>query len=168
MFARLDKRGGAVTFASTDFGYVLFLEPGDELIRCLIQFARLQEVDAAVLQGAGTVTEVELGAGRSSDTDQRRRLAERLEPCFLTGTLTLVDGEPFPSMRGSFARADRSLVGGRVFQAVCGGSVELAVQVAAEAPVSHVSHTAHTSHSSHASMNDVAATDSHTQHGTGT
>jgi predicted DNA-binding protein with PD1-like motif len=120
-----------VTFASTGFGYILFLEPGDELIRCLIHFARSQEVDAAVVQGAGTVTEVELGADAAAG-GRRRRLAEPLEACSLTGTLTLVDGEPFPSMRGAFARADCSVIGGQVFQAVCRTSLEVAVQVAAE------------------------------------
>jgi predicted DNA-binding protein with PD1-like motif len=131
--ARVPLRGGAVTFAITDFGYILVLEPGDELIRCLIQFARSQEVDAAVLAGTGTVAEVELGAGRTAPS-ARRRVAERLEACSLTGTLTLVDGEPFPSLRGSFARADCSLIGGQVFEAVCDTSVELAIQIAAAAP----------------------------------
>lgn len=119
-----------MTFASTGFGYVLFLEPGDELISCLIHFARSQEVDRAVVQGAGTVTEVELGAEAAAGS-RRRRLAEPLEVCSLTGTLTLVDGEPFPSMRGSFARTDCSVIGGQVFQAVCRTSLEVAVQVAA-------------------------------------
>lgn len=119
-----------MTFASTDFGYMLFLEPGDEIMRCLIQFARAQEIETATLQGAGLVAEVELGSGRASDHGARRRLVERLEARSLTGSLTLVDGEPFPSLRGSFARADCSVVGGEVFDAVCGSAIELAVRVA--------------------------------------
>jgi uncharacterized protein len=125
--------GGDVTFSSTDFGYFVVLEPGDEAVRCLIQFAREQEVDAAVVTGVGSVTELELGTGGGRSRDQlRRKLDEPLETCSLTGTLTLVDGEPFPHLHGSFARRDQSLVGGHVYLAVCGTSLELAVQVAGD------------------------------------
>lgn len=119
-----------MTFATTDFGYLLVLEPGDELIRCLIQFAREQEVDAAILSGIGSVAEVELGAGGLRERDhQRTLLSEPLEACSLTGTLTLMDGEPFPHLHGSFARHDHSLLGGHVYFALCGGAMEIAVQV---------------------------------------
>jgi predicted DNA-binding protein with PD1-like motif len=119
-----------VTYASTDYGYILMLEPGDELVRCLIQFAREQEVDAAVVTGIGSVSEVELGAGGELERDRRRSvLTEPLDACSLTGTLTLLDGEPFPHVHGCFARADHSVIGGHVFQALCNGALEIAVQV---------------------------------------
>ena len=123
-----------MTFAVTDFGYILSLEPGDELIRGLIQFAREQEVDAAVLTGIGAVTEVELGAGGLRERDHRRTaVSEPLEACSLTGTLTLVDGEPFPHLHGCFARHDHSVIGGHVYLAICGGGIEVAVQVTSDA-----------------------------------
>jgi predicted DNA-binding protein with PD1-like motif len=123
-----------VTFATTDFGYLVFLEPGDELLRCLIQFARDQEIEAAVVTGLGGVTELELGTGAARDREQRlNTLRESLEICSLTGTLTLVDGEPFPHLHGSFARRDYSVIGGHVYQAVCATTAELAVQVSADA-----------------------------------
>jgi uncharacterized protein len=126
-----------VTFCSTDFGYVLQLEPGDEVVRCLIQFAREQEVDDAILTGIGAVSELEIGAGGAGrDRDQRRsRLAEPLEACSLTGTLTLLDGEPFPHLHGCFARADHSVLGGHVYLAVCSGAIEIAVQMVGTAAV---------------------------------
>jgi uncharacterized protein len=120
-----------VTFSSTEFGYLLALEPGDEIIRCLIRFAREHELDAAVLSGIGSLAELEVGAGaRDSASEATRRIiAEPLETCSLHGTLTLVDGEPFPHVHGSFARRDLSVIGGHVFQAVCAGAVEIAVHV---------------------------------------
>jgi uncharacterized protein len=122
-----------VTFATTDFGYLIYLEPGDELLRCLIQFAREQEVDTAIVSGLGSVSELELGTGGSRDREHRRStLQEPLEICSLTGTLTLVDGEPFPHLHGSFARQDHSLVGGHIYQAVCAMGAELALQVSAD------------------------------------
>jgi uncharacterized protein len=130
--SRRDESGGAVTFFTTEFGYILFLEPGDELVRCLIQFSREQELEAAVLTGIGSIVEVDLGVGGGRSRDQRRRiLREPLEACSLTGTVTLLDGEPFPHLHGTFARSDTSVVGGHVYQAVCGSGIQLAVQVAA-------------------------------------
>ena len=123
-----------MTSTPTEFGYLLLLEPGDEVVRCLIQFARAQEVDAAVVNGIGSISEAELGAGSGRERDHRRRtVAEPLEACSLTGTVTLVDGEPFPHLHGTFARADHSLLGGHVYQAVCATSVELVLQVTCDA-----------------------------------
>lgn len=119
-----------MTFSSTEFGFYLRLEPGDELVRCLIQFAREQEVDEAVVSGVGAVTEVELGTGGDGAREHRRvSLNEQLEACSLTGTVTLIDGEPFPCLRGSFARADYSVLGGHVYEAVCGAGMNLAVHL---------------------------------------
>jgi uncharacterized protein len=133
IFAAAIGHGGGVTSTSTDFGFLLTLQPGDEVVRCLIQFARAQEVDAAVVSGIGSISEAELGAGGSRGREHRRRtVAEPLEACSITGTVTLVDGEPFPHLHGTFARADHSLLGGHVYQAVCATSVELAIQVTAE------------------------------------
>jgi uncharacterized protein len=133
IFAATIAMGGDVTFATTEFGYLVLLEPGDEMVRCLIQFAREQEVDTALVSGIGAVSELELGAGGGRDRDHRRSvLHESLEICSLTGTVTLVDGEPFPHLHGSFARRDHSMVGGHIYQAVCSTGAELAVQVSTE------------------------------------
>jgi uncharacterized protein len=122
-----------VNFARTDFGYLLYLEPDDELLRCLIQFARDQEVDTAIVSGLGSVCELELGTGGGRDREHRRRLLqEPLEICSLSGTLTLVDGEPFPHLHGSFARQDHSLIGGHIYEAVCATGAEVALQVSAD------------------------------------
>jgi uncharacterized protein len=131
-----------VTFASTHFGYVLVLEPGDEVIRCLIQFAREREVDAAVVSGAGPLTELEIGAdGHRGREHYRAVLIERLDTCRLDGTLTLVDSEPFPHLHGSFARSDLSVIGGHIFQAVCAASLELAIQLCDPDSISMNSHS---------------------------
>jgi uncharacterized protein len=136
LFSRRNDSGGSVTFSSTDFGYILDLEPGDELVRCLIQFARDQEVESAVLVGTGSAAEVELGTSAGHETaPQRRVLREPLEASSLNGTVTLLDGEPFPCVHGTFARVDATVVGGRVFQAVCGGGFQLVVRLVSGPPV---------------------------------
>lgn len=121
-----------MTYSTTDYGYNIILDAGDEVIRCLIQFAREEEVDTAFVSGIGSVSEVELGTGAAGRNERRGRLAGPLETCSLTGTLTLVDGQPFPHLHGSFARQDYSLVGGHVYQAVCATRLELAIQLTAD------------------------------------
>lgn len=124
-----------MTFSSTESGYFILLEPGDELIRCLIQFAREHELDAAVVTGHGAVTEVELGSGGDQQREHRRsRVTEPLEACSLTGTVTLLDGEPFPHLHGSFARPDYSVLGGQVYLAVCGTRLEIVMRVIGAVP----------------------------------
>ena len=116
----------------TSFGHVLALEPGDELIRSLIAFARHEDVDAAVLTGLGAVRGVELGFYHLDRQEyERRRFDEPLEVCALVGNLALLDGEPFPHVHGVFGRPDGSTVGGHVFEAVCSVTLELAVHTSA-------------------------------------
>lgn len=118
-----------MTFSTTDFGYFLVLEPGEELMRSLIRFAREQELDSALVGVVGSVAEVELGTGSGREREQHRsRITEPLETCSLTGTVTLLDGEPFPHLHGSFARADHSVIGGHVYQAVCATMLEVSLQ----------------------------------------
>lgn len=118
-----------MTFRTTDFGYILTLEPGDELVRSLIQFARDHEVDAALVTAIGSVTELELGTGGGRDRDHRRRtFDEALEACTVSGVVTLVDGEPFPHLHGTFSRDDHSVIGGHVYEAVAGAGMDVVLQ----------------------------------------
>jgi predicted DNA-binding protein with PD1-like motif len=113
-------------------GFIVTLEPGDELVRCLTAFARQNDVDSGLITGFGTIAEVELGVVAGRPNDRRFCFRGPLEACSLQGTIMLLDGEPFPHVHGVFARADFSTVGGHVFQAVCATVVELVVQPWAE------------------------------------
>ena len=114
------KQGAHLQHQVTPFGYVVVLEPGDELIRSLIRFARQQDVDAAAVYGIGSVRDIELGFYEPVRTEyKRRRFEEPLEACALIGNVSLLDGEPFPHVHGTFSRADFSMVGGHIFEAVC-------------------------------------------------
>lgn len=121
-----------MTFSYTDTGFLVILEPGEEVLRCLIQFAREHEIEAAVVSATGAMAEVELGAGDGRDPEHRRiRLAEPLEVCSVAGSVTLVDGEPLPHLHGSFAQPDNTVLGGQIFQAVCSRPVEIAIRASA-------------------------------------
>lgn len=114
----------------TDFGHVVVLEPGDELIDSLKRFATQCNVDTAFLSGIGAVDRVELGYFHPSSQEYARtRLEEELEVLTVTGSITLLDGEPKPHVHGIFGRSDFSTVGGHVFEAVCSVTLELQLAV---------------------------------------
>lgn len=113
----------------TNFGYLLVLSPGDELIRSLIAFARRHDIDGAMISGVGTVREIELGTWSSQRNEHvRHTFIEELDVCTIAGNLALLDGEPMPHIHAVFARSDCSTIGGHVFEAVCATSVEIAIQ----------------------------------------
>jgi uncharacterized protein len=134
--AQRKEREPTVRYTATPFGFIMVLEPGDELMGCLIRIARYEEVEAGVLNGIGAVRDVELGFYHHDDDRRGRSGYERhrfrgpLEACSLTGTLSLLDGEPFPHVHGVFGRPDCSTVGGHVFTAACHITVELAIHTA--------------------------------------
>lgn len=112
----------------TPFGFMLVLEPGDELIRSLTALARQEDIDGATISGSGRVRELEIGFfDPLKNGFHRRCFREHLEMCSLTGTLPLLDGEPFPQLHGIFSRNDFTTIGGQVFEAICGELVEIGV-----------------------------------------
>jgi predicted DNA-binding protein with PD1-like motif len=54
-------------------------------------------------------------------------LSEPLEAHSLNGTVTLLDGRPFPRLYGAVVRSDGSVAGGHVHQAVCRKGLDLAI-----------------------------------------
>jgi predicted DNA-binding protein with PD1-like motif len=112
----------------TPFGFMLVLEPGDELVRSLTSLARQEDIDGATITGSGRVRELELGFYDPIAADYKRRcFREHLEMCSLTGTIPLLDGHPYPQLHGVFGRDDYSTIGGLIFEAVCGEVIEVAI-----------------------------------------
>jgi uncharacterized protein len=114
----------------TPFGFILILEPGDEVIRSVTALARQEDIDGAAITGSGRVRELELGFYDPIEGDYKRRcFRDHLELCSLTGTIPLLDGQPYPQLHGVFGRSDFSTMGGLIFEAVCGEVIEIGVYV---------------------------------------
>jgi uncharacterized protein len=112
----------------TPFGFMVVLDPGDELIRSLTALARQEDIDGATISGAGRVRELDLGVYDPLAADHHRKnFQDHFEMCSLTGSLALLDGEPFPQLHGVFSRTDFSIIGGQIFEAVCAESMEVAI-----------------------------------------
>jgi uncharacterized protein len=112
----------------TPFGFLVVLEPGDELIRSLTALARQEDIDGATITGSGRVRELELGIFDPLANDFNRKcFHDHFEVCALTGTVALLDGEPFPQLHGVFSRGDFAVLGGQVFEAICGEIIEIGI-----------------------------------------
>lgn len=117
-------------YNETPFGFIMVLEPADELMGCLIRLARNEEVEAAVLNGVGAVRDVELGdcaAHHGLRGPERRHIREPMDACSLTGTISLLHGEPLPHVHAVLSRDDRPMAGGHVYSAVCHGTLEVSI-----------------------------------------
>lgn len=112
----------------TRFGHVLALEPGEDLIESLRQFAGQHDVPGGFLTGLGSVDRLDLGY---FDPDRQEYLhhdiAEPLEVASLTGSLAWLGDEAQVHVHGLFGRRDGSALGGHVFRAVCSVTMEIAV-----------------------------------------
>lgn len=121
-------------YRKTDFGYLVMLERGDELIRSLIEFGRHEEVSAATLQGLGAIGRLVLGFYHLETQDYvRREWDTDLEVAALVGTLSLLEGEAFPHVHGVFSDRGFTSFGGHVFEAVVSVTLEVPVHTTAGA-----------------------------------
>ncbi len=121
-------------------GYIVALDPGEELVCCLTSFARQYDVDFASITGFGSVSEVELGSRISPDQNRRVRFRGTLEICALQGAIGLLDGEPFPHLHAIVSRPDFTTSGGLVHEAVCAECLEILVQPRSEPVHSFAQH----------------------------
>jgi predicted DNA-binding protein with PD1-like motif len=103
----------------TQYGYVLRLDPGEEIVASLTAFARREQLRGGLISALGAVGETELGFFvRSTSSYVRRTLRGEHEILALTGNFSELDGEPFPHCHIILAGEDFTAVGGHLFSAV--------------------------------------------------
>lgn len=115
-------------------GYFLVLDRGEEVLECLTRFATETGVRAATFHGIGTVERLTLGFYELGEQGYARQSwEESLEVASLSGNLAVVDGGPYPHVHGVFSRRDFHCIGGHVFEAVAGVTVEIRIATGEEA-----------------------------------
>ncbi|QVL56783.1 MAG: DNA-binding protein [Simkaniaceae bacterium] len=83
-------------FADYTKGYVLKLEPGEELHETLIAFATKKRIPSAFFQGIGGLTNIELGYfNRAKNDYERRHFDGDYELVCANGNISDVDGKHF-------------------------------------------------------------------------
>lgn len=110
----------------TRYGYVLRLDPGEEIVASLRAFAKEQGVRNGLISGLGAVGESELGFFvRATGEYVTRVFAGEHEIGSLTGNFSELDGEPFPHCHIVIAGADFVAHTGHLFRAVVTVTCEL-------------------------------------------
>jgi predicted DNA-binding protein with PD1-like motif len=111
-----------------DGRYVMRLDPGDELIASLRQFAAEEEVLSGHLTGIGSTSNAQLG-WLDPETGEyvKRRFDEPMEVANLTGTFSVAeeDGRAFVHVHGVFAPQELISYSGHVHEARTGAVMEI-------------------------------------------
>ena len=104
---------------STRYGYVVRLEPGEEIVGSLQAFAEARGLSGGAISGLGAVGDCELGFFvRSSGSYVRRRFEGEHEIGVLTGNFSELDGRPFPHCHVVIAGEDFVAHTGHLFRGV--------------------------------------------------
>jgi hypothetical protein len=115
----------------TPYGYVLRLDPGEEIAATLAAFARRENVRGGLISGLGAVGETELGFFvRATSSYIRRTLTGEHEILALTGNFSDLEGEPFAHCHIIVAGDDFAAVGGHLFSAIVTVTCEIQIVVA--------------------------------------
>ena len=103
----------------THYGFVLRIDPGEEVSASLAALARRENLRGGFISAIGAVGETELGFFvRSTSSYIRRTFAGEHEILSLSGNFSELDGEPFPHCHMIIAGEDFAAVGGHLFSAV--------------------------------------------------
>ncbi len=102
----------------TRYGHVLRLDPGEEIVTALREFAASENVRAGTLSGIGAAGDIELGYFiRATREYVRRTFPGEWEIVALTGNLSELEGVPFPHCHMTLGGEDFSAHGGHLFRA---------------------------------------------------
>lgn len=106
-------------------GYLVRLDPGEEVLSTLAAFCAREGVGSASLAGIGAVRDAELGYFEGARREYlRRELPGEHELCSFSGNLTWRDGEPFVHAHVVLAGADFVPLAGHLFRATISATGE--------------------------------------------
>jgi predicted DNA-binding protein with PD1-like motif len=111
------------------------LDMGDEVHPSLVRIAEREQVFGGWLSGIGAASEVELGYYDLERKDYDRvRIDGDVEIASASGTLGLVDGNPFVHLHAVVSDRRCETRGGHLFRAVAAATLEF-VMFVADAPI---------------------------------
>lgn len=98
--------------------YVVALETGDEAIKCLTDFVRRQEVEAASITAIGAFRRAVLGYfDWQSKQYKKIPVDEQVEVLSAIGDVAVADGQPTLHIHAVLGKSDGSVVGGHLLSA---------------------------------------------------
>jgi uncharacterized protein len=108
-------------------GFVLRLEQGDDILKTLKQFAEAKRVQAAFLEGIGSLYKARLGHYDFKDTRTYRyeTFEEDLEILSLSGNVSTMNRNALPHAHATLGRRDFSVIGGHLEEGSLANMVEV-------------------------------------------
>jgi predicted DNA-binding protein with PD1-like motif len=111
---------------SSGNGYFVIVKRGEEVVGALNTFANEQKLKTAWVSGIGGASKVTLGFYNLENKEyQWRTFEEPLEIVGVQGNLSIVGGQPFWHLHGTFSNQNYEALGGHVKGLVVGLTCEL-------------------------------------------
>jgi predicted DNA-binding protein with PD1-like motif len=121
--------------------YLMRLDPGDELVASLRQFATDEDIVGAYVTGLGSTSQATMSwLDPESGEYQRRKFDEAMEVATLSGTISVAadDGRPFVHLHGVLAPRELLAYAGHIHEARTGAVMEIVIFTFAERLERHV------------------------------
>ena len=109
---------------------VVKLEKGDEVIACLTNFAKDEQIKLAKFFGIGAVSSITVGFYQlPKKTYVWREFIEELEVTSLLGNIAILDSEPFIHAHINVSDKNFNVYGGHLKKAIVGATLEVVVEL---------------------------------------
>jgi predicted DNA-binding protein with PD1-like motif len=106
--------------------FVLVFDPGDEIVKTLLDFSRQEKITAARISAVGAISRAVIGYfDREKKEYKRNPVNEQVEVASLTGTIAVQDGETKLHAHCVLGRRDGSALAGHLLQAHVWPTLEL-------------------------------------------
>lgn len=111
-------------------GFLIRFHSGEEVCSGLIAFARQAGITAAWVSALGALESAELGYFDAHRREYvRLDVREETELAGLVGNIARCEGEPIPHLHATLTRRDFTALGGHLFRAITGPTVEVYLRV---------------------------------------
>jgi hypothetical protein len=108
--------------------YAIALETGDDAVKCLADFVRDQEIEAASLTAIGAFRRAVLGYFEWQNKQYKKiPVDEQVEVLSLIGDVAVSEGEPTLHIHAVLGRSDGSVVGGHLLSGEIRPTLEVIV-----------------------------------------
>lgn len=117
-------------FITVDDGYLLRLEPGEEVVEVLTSFAEDNKINSGFISGIGAAGKIRCGYfdpqvmqyfSKNFDGD--------LEILSLSGNISRLEGKAFPHIHIMLCNEEQKVYGGHLFEAVISVTCEIHLNV---------------------------------------
>lgn len=109
---------------------VVRLDPGDEIVECMLALAKRENIALAEISGLGAVDEFTAGVFRLAEKKfQPNHFEGEFEITSLVGTLSTMNGEPYCHLHMSAGDVNGHVYGGHLSRARISATGEIVVRI---------------------------------------